>query len=152
VSTPALEIAPALSGDAEWCAALMARSEPWTTLGRTLDLCREPFSRAGYELFLARAEGRPLGFALCHPRGAMSSPYLTTIAVDVEARGRGVGGALLRFVEDHYRPQARHLFLCCSSFNTRAQALYLRAGYQRIAELEDYVIDGASELLFQKRL
>jgi RimJ/RimL family protein N-acetyltransferase len=42
-----------------------------------------------------------------------------------------------------YRPQAKNLFLCVSSFNHRARALYERLGYAALAELEDYVIPGA---------
>lgn len=43
-------------------------------------------------------------------------------------------------------------FLCVSSFNPRARALYERLGYELIGELKDFVIDGASELLMRKRL
>jgi ribosomal protein S18 acetylase RimI-like enzyme len=39
-----------------------------------------------------------------------------------------------------------------SSFNVRARRLYERRGYEAVAELEDYVIDGASEILMHKWL
>ena len=42
------------------------------------------------------------------------------------------------------------MFLCVSSFNTRARALYERLGYQVVGELRDYVVRGHSEWLLRK--
>jgi hypothetical protein len=47
---------------------------------------------------------------------------------------------------------ARHFLLCVSSFNARAQAFYTRHGYRQVGQFDDYVIDGASELLLYKRV
>jgi ribosomal protein S18 acetylase RimI-like enzyme len=44
------------------------------------------------------------------------------------------------------------MFLCVSSFNTRARQLYERRGYVQVGEFPGYVIAGASEILMQKRL
>ena len=145
-------IAPAEEGDREWCARLMAGSEPWLTLGRALEACRALCGDPQYELFVAREDDQPLSFLLCHPHGAMSSPYIASIAVAEEARGHGLGTRMLAFAEEHYRLRARHLFLCVSSFNPRARRLYERLGYQAIAELTDYIVPGASEILMHKRL
>jgi [ribosomal protein S18]-alanine N-acetyltransferase len=147
-----LTIEPASEPEREWAAALMARSEPWITLRRDLDKCRVACRRPEYLLFVAHLSGGPCGFVLLHPRGVAGSPYLASIAVAEEFRGTGVGTRLLDFVERFFRPQARHLFLCVSSFNHRARALYERHGYRVVGEFEDYVIDGASELLMHKSL
>ena len=130
----------------------MAGSDPWVTLGRGLDACRAVCTRPGYELYVARKDGEPRGFALVHPRGVAGSPYLASIAVAAEARGGGVGRRLLAFAEDRFRPGARHFFLCVSSFNEGARRLYERQGYVAVGVLEDYVIDGASEILMHKWL
>jgi ribosomal-protein-alanine N-acetyltransferase len=146
-----LEIGAATDPEREWAARLMASSEPWTILGRTLEQCRAILT--GDDLvFVARDAGRPLGFVILDPRGLASSPYVRSIAVAAEARGRGVGTHLMRFAEEHFRPRARHIFLCVSSFNARARALYERLGYDVIGELPDYWFDGASEFLLHKRL
>lgn len=147
-----LTIEAASEDEREWAAALMARSEPWITLRRDLGQCRIACRRPEYLLFVAHQGGRPCGFVLLHPRGVAGSPYLASIAVAEEFRGTGVGTRLLDFVERFFRPQARHLFLCVSSFNPRARALYERHGYRVVGELEDYVIEGASELLMHKPL
>jgi ribosomal protein S18 acetylase RimI-like enzyme len=130
----------------------MAGSDPWLRLGRSLESCREVCGRPGYELFVARDEGRPCGFVLVHPRGLAGSPYVASIAVAEGRRGKGLGERLLDYVEDRFRPEARHLFLCVSSFNERARGLYERLGYQSVGEFEDYIVDGASEILMHKWL
>ena len=143
------DVAP---GDHEWAAAVMASSEPWITLGRTEATCRMVLHNPEATIFVAWVGGERAGFVLCHRRGVVGSPYLATIAVDEAWRGRGVGEGLIAFVEDHYRPLARHLFLCVSSFNPRARALYERLGFAQVGELPEYFIPGASEVLMLKRL
>jgi ribosomal protein S18 acetylase RimI-like enzyme len=150
--SPELTFRRANDDDCEWAAQLMASSEPWLTLGRGIEPCRAACRQSESELFVAQRSAGRCGFIRLQRRGVAGSPYVATIGVAVDQRGHGVGTALLRFAEDRYRPDHRHIFLCVSSFNTRAQALYQRLGYQQVGELNDYVIDGASELLMHKRL
>jgi ribosomal-protein-alanine N-acetyltransferase len=137
----------------EWCARLMASSEPWITLGQDLELCRQKVARPGTEFFVAEGSiGQELaGFILLVPYGFAGSPYINSIAVATEARGRGVGAALLRFAEEHFAGRGQ-LFLLVSSFNLRAQKFYRREGYEYVGELKDYILVGHSELIFGKRL
>jgi len=146
-----IQIGPAQDADLEWCAQLMAGSEPWITLRQDLDACRAKLLRTGNELFIAREGGERRGFILLHPYGLAGSPYINSIAVEARARGRGLGARLVDFAERHYAGR-RHIFLCVSSFNHRAQEFYRRRGYERVAEFPDYVVEGHSELLFQKKL
>jgi ribosomal protein S18 acetylase RimI-like enzyme len=145
-------IETATLADREWAAETMAGSEPWITLGRGLEACRRVCLNFDYEVFVAKRGGQPLGFALTHRRGVVGSPYLATLAVGAPHRGLGIGTRLLQFVEDHFRPDAKHLFICVSSFNPRARQLYERVGYSPVGEIPDYFIDGESELLMHKRL
>ena len=152
-STPGeILITPATLLERDWCAELMARSEPWITLGRTIEVCRPVCHHPEYQLFVAHFKEQPCGFILIHPRGVAGSPYIASIAVSDVFRGMGIGTRLLEYAEGHFLPQARHLFLCVSSFNSRPRALYERLGYETIGELKDYVVNGASEMLMHKRL
>lgn len=146
-----IHITPAAPDDHEWCARLMASSEPWITLGRDLVGCRAALARPGTELFVARDKNLPVGFILLAPYGLAGSPYIASIAVAAEAHGQGVGSQLLRFAEQHFAG-SKHLFLLVSSFNPRAERLYRRHGYEFIGELKDYVVPGKSELIFHKTL
>jgi ribosomal protein S18 acetylase RimI-like enzyme len=152
IDSGALPIAQGSGDDREWAAALMAASDPWITLGRGLEACRAATARPECLLFVARGAGGRGGFALVNPRGVAGAPYLAALAVAPAWRSRGVGAALLAHGEGQAAITSRHFFLCVSSFNTRAQAFYLRHGYRRVAEFDDYVIDGASELLMYKRV
>jgi len=145
-------IAPATEEERDWAACLLARSEPWITLGASLEACRESCRDPGYLLYIAHDGGRPRGAILLQRRGVAGSPYVKSIAVDPEHRSRGVGAALLEFAEKLFRDESRHLFLCVSSFNRRAYSFYERQGYSAVGMLEDYVIEGASEILMHKRL
>jgi [ribosomal protein S18]-alanine N-acetyltransferase len=148
-----VNITLATPDDFEWCATLMASTEPWITLGRDLAACREAMQLPGYTVWVARDDdGGRLGFLRVHERGLAGSPYIASIVVTEWARSRGVGRRLIQHAEQAFRGKARNIFLCVSSFNTRAQDLYRGLGYRRVAELDDYVIDGAAEILMRKRL
>ena len=146
-----IEIGEATVAEREWGARLMAASEPWLTLGRGLDVLLPAALDPEYVVLVARRGGAPCGFVRIHPRGVAGSPYVASVAVVENEQGRGVGKALLDATEARY-PKARYVFLCVSSFNTRARELYERHGYKLVGELPDYVVDGCAELLMGKRL
>ena len=116
----------AQDGDHPWCARLMASSEPWVTLGRQEAHCAAALRRQGSELLVAWRGTERVGFILLAPAGLAGSPYVASVAVAPEARGRGVGARLLRAAEERV-PGARDIFLCVSDFNRRARALYRAA-------------------------
>ena len=151
VALTQLTIEPAQAGDAEWCAQLMASIDPWVALGRKYHDCLARCRHPEYLLLVARWAGQRCGFILLHPLGLAGSPYVAAIAVSGEFRGQSIGSALLRRAELLF-PNSRHLFLCVSSFNTRARSLYERRGYRQVGELPDYVVQGASEILMHKSL
>ncbi len=146
-----IEVGEATTAEREWCARLMAASEPWITLRRGYDVLLSAALDPDTVVLVARRGGAPCGFVRIHPRGVAGSPYVASVAVAEPERGRGIGRVLLDATEARY-PKARYVFLCVSSFNTRARALYERSGYRLVGELPDYVVDGFSELLMAKRL
>ncbi|MCX6634977.1 MAG: GNAT family N-acetyltransferase, partial [Acidobacteria bacterium] len=119
-----ITISEATDTEREWCAQLMAGSDPWITLGRGLEQCRTVCRHPEYLLLVAHVGQEPCGFVLLHPRGVAGSPYIASIAVAGRSRGRGVGALLLAHAEAHFAASARHIFLCVSSFNERARRLY----------------------------
>jgi predicted ester cyclase/ribosomal protein S18 acetylase RimI-like enzyme len=145
-------IVAATAEQREWAAALMAGSEPWITLRRDFDACRRAFQRPDSLVFIALAGDEPCGFTILQRRGVADSPYIKSVGVAEHFRGRGVGTGLVQFAEDFFRHESQHIFLCVSSFNVRARALYERLGYCFLAELKDFVIPGAAEILLHKRL
>src|SRR5437660_11860308 len=115
-----MTIEPATDTDREWCARLMASTDPWITLGRTYEHCLARCRQPDLVLQVIRISERPHGFVLMHPTGLAGSPYIAAIAIAQESRGQGLGAAVLDFAEQHL-PEARHIFLCVSSFNVMAR-------------------------------
>jgi ribosomal protein S18 acetylase RimI-like enzyme len=148
-----IAISVATDADRRWSARLMAESDPWMRLRRGYEECLAACQPHPETLLLIARDGETAcGFALLRERGVAGSPYLVSIGVAESYRGRGIGSQLLAHAEAHFRPRARHMFLCVSSFNDAARRLYERLGYVRVGELPDYIIDGSSEILMHKRL
>lgn len=146
-----LSIGIASVAEREWCARLMSSSEPWLTLGQDFASCLTGCNRPEIVVLVGRRAGELCGLLLLHPTGVAGSPYIKSIATTAKVRGQGVGAALLAEAEKWF-PEARHIFLCVSSFNQRARQFYERHGYAKVGEFPDYVIAGASEILMHKRL
>jgi ribosomal protein S18 acetylase RimI-like enzyme len=142
-----------LSGDAEAaaCARIMATSEPWLTLGRglaaSLAVVRDPTR----EVYVAASGGEVIGFLILNMRGAFVG-YIQTVALREDWRGRGLGSQLIALAEERIFREAPNVFICVSSFNHRARALYERLGYQVVGELKDYIVRGQSEWLLRKTI
>jgi len=139
-------------GEARECAAIMATSEPWITLGRTLEQSLAIVSDREREVYVAvcDAEGAAIaGFVIIQMTGAFVG-YLQTVALREDWRSRGLGRRLITFAEERILRDSPNVFLCVSSFNHRARALYERLGYETVGELKDYIVRGHSEWLLRK--
>jgi ribosomal protein S18 acetylase RimI-like enzyme len=133
------------------CAEMMAQTDPWLRLGRGYTACHDAVSSPGRDVFIARAAGEVAGFVILNLTGAFVG-YIQTVCVHPSQRGKGVGSELLRFAEAYIFQRTPNVFMCVSSFNTDAQRLYNRLGYQTVGELKDYIISGASEFLLRKTI
>jgi ribosomal protein S18 acetylase RimI-like enzyme len=128
---------------------MMAASEPWITLHRdyrgALRLLRDP-SR---EVYVARQHDQVVGFIILLLQSPLKG-YIQTVGVMPRQRGRGIGSRLVRFAEERIFRESPNVFLCVSSFNTRAQEFYRRLGYDVIGRIEDFVVAGHAEILLRK--
>ena len=137
--------------EAYQCAQMMSSSEPWITMGRTFEQSLAIVEDTAREVYVLADDHQLLGFIIINMRGAFVG-YIQIVCVDARARSRGAGARLIAFAEQRIFRDAKNVFLCVSSFNTRARALYERLGYERVGELKNYLIDGASELLMRKTI
>jgi len=153
-------IRPLAPDDVPALARLMAGDPLWQRYGVTEEsaarrLC-EGFAAgatiAGATIAVAEIAGEPAGFVWYVERGAFNrSGYIMLIGVQGDARGAGVGRALMQHAEAALFVQAADIFLLVSDFNTAAQAFYGRLGYEHVGTIPDYVVPGISELIFRKR-
>lgn len=106
----------------------------------------------GAAIFVAEHDGAVVGFVWLVERGAFNrSGYIQLIGVQPGRQNAGVGRTLMRFAEEKIFAQGRDLFLLVSAFNTNAQRFYERLGYRLVGKLDDYVVQGVSELIYWKK-
>lgn len=140
-----------LVGEAEarFCAEFIATSEPWLALGLGFERAMQRLADPSREVYVATVGSRIVGALILFLDGALKG-YIQTIAVHPDWRSRGIGARMIAFAEERIFKVSPNVFLCVSSFNTEAQNLYARLGYQRVGELPDFVVTGHSELLLRK--
>lgn len=146
-------LSPMAGDDAEVLGAAFAGMEPW--LGY-----RVPPGRLA--VFLGSSEPGCVRFAIRH-EGALAGaivirdpwllgPYLQFLGLLPGQQGRGLGRAVLAWMEREAPREARNLWLCVTASNVRARAFYERAGFELVSTLPDLVADGTDELLMRRRL
>lgn len=106
----------------------------------------------GATIYVAEHNTQVIGFLWLVERGAFNqSGYIQLIGVHPDARSAGVGRMLMKFAEEKIFAQGRDVFLLVSDFNTDAQCFYQRLGYRQVGKLDDYVVQGVSELIYYKK-
>lgn len=145
-----LEYLPlASAADLDWCARLMAGSEPWLTLGRGYQASLAVLNNAAKEGYLVRHDGATVGFLILDMTGPFKG-YIQTICMAPEARGKGLGSRVIQWAEARIFRESPNVFMCVSSFNDNARRLYERLGFEVVGTLRDYVVAGHDELLLRK--
>jgi ribosomal protein S18 acetylase RimI-like enzyme len=115
-------------------------------LPRAEAFLRERLTRDESVVFVARADGAALGFVQLYPSfSSMSaSPIwvLNDLFVTPQARGRGVGRALMGRAREHaLATGARRLVLATAKTNAKAKALYESLGYEREEGFDHYRLE-----------
>ena len=129
--------------EAEICARMMTRSEPWATLCQSYDTSLEIVTDASREVYLAFVEGEVTGFAILHLRGLFNG-YIQAVCVGPQWRNKGIGSRLIVFAEERIFSETSNAFICVSSLSENALRLYERFGYEVIGPLK------GSEILLRK--
>lgn len=135
--------------DLQWCAALMAGNEPWITLKRDYDKCIKLLEDPLSEVYLVTDGNARVGFVMIKLKGAFTG-YLQTIAIDEPYRGKSIGEAVIKYIEELVFSSFSNVYICASSFNPRAQRLYERLGYEKVGVLKDLIERGYDEVLMRK--
>jgi ribosomal protein S18 acetylase RimI-like enzyme len=135
--------------DFDFCAKMMARSNPWITLEMDYDLCVLAFTGLSKEVYVVRLNDEIAGFVILQMEGTFKG-YIQTICISEDFRGSGLGKKLLIFCEDRILKISPNVFICVSSFNTRALQLYTDFGFKVVGELPNFIKEGFSEILLWK--
>ena len=148
------KIRPLTRADIRACAAILSSSDPWKRLGEGYDFRRLlSGNRSGARSYVMTIEEKTAGFIVFNPRPVFArGGYLRAIGVESSMRKQGIGSQLMKFAEGITARHSPNFYLCVSSFNRKAQAFYRGLGYRRIGKIPDLIIQGASELVYWKRL
>lgn len=130
---------------------MMATSEPWITLKRDYEAAHKTINDPAKEVLIADVQGQPIGFVIINMQGPFVA-YIQTVCITPRYRNQGIGRVLIEFAEKRIFTDAPNVFICVSSFNTRARTLYERLGYFVVGELKDFVVTGHSEILLRKTI
>lgn len=110
----------------------------------------------GHKSVTDEVKGQILGFAYFAPAAMTDRTwYLYWIAVTRKSQAKGIGSALLKYVEEAIRAeQGRILLIETSSLPhyDLTRKFYLRHHYDQVAQLPDYYADGDDLVVFRKRI
>ena len=102
-------------------------------------------------LYVAIVDDMCAGFVWYLPKGVFHSfPYVHIISVDEMFGGKGIGSALMSFVETIAFASADKIFLVVADFNPDARRFYERMGYRQAGELPNLYRNGITEYLMMK--
>ena len=118
--------------------------------GAVAALLTDALATPGRVLRVAEAEGAIQGFAWVVREGAFDrSAYLRLIAVLDDARGAGVGRALMDALEADLLSETG-LVVLVTETNGAARGFYERLEYRLVGALPDYVKPGVCECIYFK--
>jgi len=133
------------------CALMMSRSEPWITLKRDLEGCKEAMRGDYKEVYVCMEGEKLLGFIVLQMAGAFKG-YIQSVCVSPEMRSSGIGTALIGFAEERIFSISPNVFMLVSAFNEKATGLYFKLGYEKIGTLKNFVLNGYDEFLLRKTI
>jgi ribosomal protein S18 acetylase RimI-like enzyme len=109
----------------------------------------------GHKCVSYEKDGQVIGFAYYAPTAMTDRTWdLYWIAVSKQTHARGIGSALLKFVEEDIRREGgRQLFIETSSLPhyELTRRFYLKHGYEKACVQPDYYADGDDRVMFRKR-
>lgn len=145
---------PLAAGSAEKLGPELAAISPWSIIGYPADrLTRALQSQQPSMKRFEVLSGGALAGVIAIQDPFLHGPYLQLLAILPAFQGQSLGLRLLKWMESEARrAEARQLWLCVSTFNTRARAFYERFGFEAVAVLDKLSTDASDELFMRKRL
>jgi diamine N-acetyltransferase len=149
-----LALSIVLAGEAHALGALFAGMDPWRRylIGAAELAAFFSAIEPGASRFAIRHDGQLAGGVVVRSNW-FRGPYIQTFALAPERQGRGIGSAVVAFIEREARAHGdRQVWVAASDFNTRAIAFYERHGFARVAAIDGLLRDDRTEILLRRKL
>ena len=106
--------------------------------------------------FVAVVGGQVVGFGYCEPERMTSGTWnLLAIGILARYRGRGIGEAMMRYLEERLRTGGQRV-LIVETMGTpayaRTRAFYRSNGYAEEARIREFYEPGGDKIVFWKHL
>lgn len=106
--------------------------------------------------FTTEDEGIPVSIAYCEPERMTDGTWnLLAIAVRPDRQGCGVGGQMMRYIEDLLAARGQRILLVETSSLPgfeQARMFYRKNGYREEARIRDFYQHGEDKIVFRKAL
>lgn len=133
------------------CAQIMSTSEPWLTLNRNLENCKDAMRGSNKEIYILTENTILIGFVVIQVNGTFKG-YIQSIVIKEEYRNKGLGSMLIEFCENRIFEISPNIFMCVSAFNIKAEKLYYKLGFEKVGELKNFIVNGETEILLRKTI
>lgn len=150
----AVTLRPLTAGSAGRLGSELAAISPWSVIGYPADrLTRALQSQQPSMKRFEVLAGGGLAGVITIQDPFLHGPYLQLLAILPVFQGQRLGLRLLQWMElEARRAELRQLWLCVSTFNTRARVFYEQFGFEAVAVLDKLSTDASDELFMRKRL
>lgn len=132
-------------------ALLLTENDPWLRLGKTFDYSMGKVRDAAGELYVVYLDDQIAGCILIELHGNLKG-FIRSFCMDPAFQGKGIGGKVIKYIEDLIFESYPNVFVFAASFNEGAIRFYERHGYERVGVFKDYVVEGSDEILFRKTI
>ncbi len=106
--------------------------------------------------FTAIHDGTPCAIGYCAPEKLTDRNYnLYAIGVRQDLQGKGIGQAMMQFIENYLRDHGNRILIVDTSSTPEydlTRAFYLKIGYTQEAVIRDFWKDGDDKVTFWKKL
>ena len=109
------------------------------------------------EIWFAQFEAdNPVGFGFCAPEKMTEGTFnLIAIAVRKELQGKGIGSALMQYLENLLQNEKQRILIVDTSSGenfAQTRQFYLKLGYTKAAVIPEFWAAGDDKVVFWKKL
>lgn len=135
------------------CAEIISKEYAWQVYGFDFEKSVRVLETMEDVIYIAKLNGKVAGFITLRINGVGNiGAYVRMIAVNSEYRNKGVGKAMVDYIQQIAHDNGMdNIFLICSTDNSEGERFYLHRGFMKVGILQSLVVEGHDEILFRRK-